>query len=163
MQLISYKRKKGRLSRTSICFDGECRSAAEAMRCWLILAIAAMASVAVVAVVVTERFRRDAQSAKTTEQAEKLTDRIELAMYGELFLQANKAEQALGFSNPSQNFCYIQPSLWLADGALLWRGLLIVPDDVGNMVMLSQPLPEGTHTSARLRYDCFTIEKNGVQ
>lgn len=100
---------------------------------------------------------------KTTEQTEKLTDRIELAVYGELPLQADKTEQALGFSNPSRNFCYIQPSLWLADGTLLWRGLLIVPDDVGNMVMLSQPLPEGTHTSARLRYDCFTIEKNGVQ
>ena len=128
---------------------------------WLmVLAALAVISVAA-AVMVLTRPKTGAPPAQ--EPAEKLTDSIDLPMYAELSLKVGVTEQNIAFRNPARNFCYIQPSLWLADGTLLWRGLLIAPGDVGNPVSLSQPLPEGTYEGARLHYDCFTMNEEKTQ
>ena len=96
---------------------------------------------------------------KENPPVEKLTDSIELPGYTELTLKAGAAEQEIAFQNPEQNFCYIQPSLWLADGTLLWRGQLIAPGDVGNTVTLVHPLAAGEYKDAVLRYDCFRMDE----
>ena len=93
------------------------------------------------------------------EPVEKLTDSIALPGYTELTLKADALEQEIAFRNPEQNFCYIQPSLWLADGTLLWRGQLIAPGDVGDAVTLVHPLAAGEYKDAVLRYDCFRMDE----
>ena len=96
---------------------------------------------------------------KESPPVEKLTDSIDLPSYTELTLKAGALEQEIAFQNPEQNFCYIQPSLWLADGTLLWRGQLIAPGDVGNTVTLVHPLAAGEYKDAMLRYDCFRMDE----
>ena len=96
---------------------------------------------------------------KESPPVEKLTDSIDLPGYTELTLKAGAAEQGIAFQNPEQNFCYIQPSLWLADGTLLWRGQLIAPGDVGDTVTLVHPLAAGEYKDAMLRYDCFAMDE----
>ena len=96
---------------------------------------------------------------KESLPVEKLTDSIDLPGYTELTLKAGAAEQGFAFQNPEQNFCYIQPSLWLADGTLLWRGQLIAPGDVGDAVTLVHPLAAGEYKDAVLRYDCFRMDE----
>lgn len=93
------------------------------------------------------------------EPVEKLTDSIALPGYSELTLKAGVMEQEIAFRNPEQNFCYIQPSLWLADGTLLWRGQLIAPGDVGDAIILFRPLAAGEYPDAVLRYDCFALDE----
>ena len=93
------------------------------------------------------------------EPVEKLTDSIALPGYTELTLKADALEQKIAFRNPEQNFCYIQPSLWLVDGTLLWRGQLIAPGGVGNAVILARPLAAGEYKDAVLRYDCFRMDE----
>lgn len=93
------------------------------------------------------------------EPVEKLTDSIDLPGYAELTLKAGVMEQEIAFRNPEQNFCYIQPSLRLADGTLLWRGQLIAPGDVGDTVTLVHPLAAGEYKDAMLRYDCFRMDE----
>ena len=95
----------------------------------------------------------------TEKPADTLTDSIELPGYSMLELRAGVREQGIGFQNPARNFCYIQPSLWLADGTLLWRGQLIAPGDIGNEVVLAQPLAAGDYKDAVLRYDCFRMDE----
>ena len=96
---------------------------------------------------------------KESPPVEKLTDSIDLPGYTELTLKAGTMEQEIAFQNPEQNFCYIQPSLWLADGTLLWRGQLIAPGDVGDAVTLVHPLAAGEYKDAVLRYDCFRMDE----
>ena len=96
---------------------------------------------------------------KESPPVEELTDSIDLPGYTDLTLKAGAAEQEIAFQNPEQNFCYIQPSLWLADGTLLWRGQLIAPGDVGNTVTLVHPLAAGEYKDAVLRYDCFRMDE----
>ncbi len=96
---------------------------------------------------------------KESPPVEKLTDSIDLPGYTELALKAGTMEQEIAFQNPEQNFCYIQPSLWLADGTLLWRGQLIAPGGVGDAVILVHPLAAGKYKDAVLRYDCFRMDE----
>ena len=93
------------------------------------------------------------------EPVEKLTDGIDLPGYSELVFKAGVREQNVALQNPPQNFCYIQPSLWLADGTLLWRGQLIAPGDVGDTMTLVHPLAAGEYRDAVLRYDCFRMDE----
>ena len=96
---------------------------------------------------------------KESPPVEKLTDSIDLPGYTELTLKAGTMEQEIAFQNPEQNFCYIQPSLWLADGTLLWRGQLIAPGEIGDAVILTQSLEAGEYRNVTLRYDCFRMDE----
>ena len=96
---------------------------------------------------------------KESPPVEKLTDSIDLPGYTELTLKAGTMEQEIAFQNPEQNFCYIQPSLWLADGTLLWRGQMIAPGSVGDAIVFLQALAAGEYHDAVLRYDCFAMDE----
>ena len=111
------------------------------------------------AVMALTRPKADPQSETAQEPVEKLTDGIELPGYRQLTFQAGVTEQSVALQNPPQNICYIQPSLWLADGTLLWRGQLIAPGDVGDAILLSRPLAAGEYPDAVLRYDCFAMDE----
>ena len=111
------------------------------------------------AVIMLTRPKADPQTATAQEPVEKLTDGIDLPGYKQLTFRAGVTEQNVALENPPQNFCYIQPSLWLADGTLLWRGQLIAPGDTGDAIILSRPLAAGEHPDAVLRYDCFAMDE----
>jgi hypothetical protein len=127
------------------------------------MGLAALAVLAVLslmgAVIVLTRPGSDAPVAAAREPVEKLTDGIDLPGYSELVFKAGVREQNVALQNPPQNFCYIQPSLWLADGSLLWRGQLIAPGSVGDAIVFLQPLAAGEVHDAVLRYDCFTMDE----
>lgn len=96
---------------------------------------------------------------KESPPVEKLTDGIDLPGYKQLTFRAGVTEQNVALQNPPQNFCYIQPSLWLADGELLWRGQLIAPGNTSDAIVLSRPLAAGEYPDAVLRYDCFSMDE----
>lgn len=111
------------------------------------------------AVIVLTRPKADPQSAAAREPVEKLTDGIDLPGYSELVFKAGVREQNVALQNPPQNFCYIQPSLWLADGTLLWRGQLIAPGGTGDAIVFLHPLSADEYPDAVLRYDCFAMDE----
>lgn len=117
------------------------------------IALGALAAVLLIAAVIVITLPKESPPVK------KLTDSIDLPGYTELALKAGSTEQEIAFQNPEQNFCYIQPSLWLADGTLLWRGQLIAPGGVGDAVILAHPLAAGEYRDAVLRYDCFRMDE----
>ena len=123
-----------------------------------VLAVLAALSL-LAAVIALTRPKADPQSAAAREPVEKLTDGIDLPGYKQLTFRAGVTEQNVALQNPPQNFCYIQPSLWLADGELLWRGQLIAPGDTGDAIVLSRPLAAGEYPDAVLRYDCFAMDE----
>ena len=96
---------------------------------------------------------------KESPPVEKLTDGIDLPGYSELVFKAGVREQNVALQNPPQNFCYIQPSLWLADGTLLWRGQLIAPGGTGYAIVFLRPLAAGEYHDAVLRYECFAMDE----
>lgn len=124
----------------------------------IVLAVLAALSL-LAAVFVLTRPKGDVPSMAAQEPVEKLTDGIDLPGYSELVFKAGVREQNVALQNPPQNFCYIQPSLWLADGTLLWRGQLIAPGDTGDAIILLQPLAAGEYPDAVLRYDCFAMDE----
>ncbi len=122
--------------------------------------LAVLAALSLIAAVIAlTRPKADPQTAAAREPVEKLTDGIDLPGYRQLAFRAGVTEQNVALQNPPQNFCYIQPSLWLADGTLLWRGQLIAPGGVGNAVILARPLAAGEYKDAVLRYDCFRMDE----
>ena len=124
------------------------------------MVLAVLAALSLLAAVITlTRPGHDASSAAVQEPVEKLTDSIDLPGYTELVFKAGVREQNVALQNPAQNFCYIQPSLWLADGTLLWRGQLIAPGSVGDAIVFLQPLAAGEYHDAVLRYDCFAMDE----
>ena len=124
----------------------------------IVLAVLATISL-MAAVIVLTRPKADPQSTLAQEPVEKLTDGIDLPGYKQLTFRAGVTEQNVALQNLPQNFCYIQPSLWLADGTLLWRGQLIAPGDTGDAIILSFPLAAGEYPDAVLRYDCFAMDE----
>ena len=123
-------------------------------------ALAVLAALSLMgAVIVLTRPKPDAPVAAAREPVEKLTDGIDLPGYSELIFKAGVREQNVALQNPAQNFCYIQPSLWLADGTLLWRGQLIAPGSVGDAIVFLQALAAGEYKDAVLRYDCFAMDE----
>ena len=125
---------------------------------WL-SALAIMAAASLIAAGIILMNPKADKQKTASETVEKLTESIDLPGYSELTLKANVSEQEIAFRNPEQNFCYIQPSLWLSDGTLLWRGQLIAPGNAGDAVVLKFPLEAGEYKNAMLRYDCFQMDE----
>lgn len=83
---------------------------------------------------------------------------IAIPGYEGLELTAGTKKQTLSLSNPAENACYFQISLYLEDGTLLWLSELIEPGKTSKPVMLSKALENGTYPNAVLRYACFTLD-----
>ena len=90
---------------------------------------------------------------------EKLTDGIDLPGYGALSFKADTTEQTLRLPNPAQNFCYIQITLLLEDGTILWKSDLIAPGEESNPIVFSQSLVAGEYKNAVLQYQCFRMDE----
>jgi len=76
-----------------------------------------------------------------------------------LELQADSREQTICLSNPAQNNCYFEISLFLEDGTLLWRSELIGPGEITKPLQLSSPLAKGYYPGSLLRYRCFRMDE----
>lgn len=100
---------------------------------------------------------------KNTSQFESgLNDTINQASiaipgYESLTLTANSKVQNLRLSNPRQNQCYFQITLYLEDGTELWKSDLIKPGKASKTMKLNQKLATGTYPNAILKYSCFKM------
>ena len=95
-----------------------------------------------------------------TPSIEKNPNSIAIPGYEVLELSADSKAQTLCFSNPEQNMCYFQISLYLEDGTLLWQSELIEPGKISKPVVLIKKLSKGTYPKAILRYDCYRTDEN---
>ena len=94
------------------------------------------------------------------EPVEKLTDSIDLPGYGALNFKADTTEQTVTLPNPEQNFCYIQITLLLEDGSVLWKSKLIGPGESSDPIVFTRPLTAGEYRNAVLQYQCFRMDEN---
>ena len=85
---------------------------------------------------------------------------ISIPGYEGLTLEANSKKQTISLSNPAQNQCYFQISLFLEDGTELWQSDLIKPGETSKPIKLKQKLEVGTYTNAFLKYSCFKMDKD---
>ena len=109
-------------------------------------------------------FRNDTPSTNHEETLseemviQKNPDSIAIPGYEVLEFNADKKTQALRLSNPTQNVCYFQISLYLEDNTLLWRSELIEPGKTSEQIQLIKTLEKGTYNNAILKYDCFKMD-----
>lgn len=96
----------------------------------------------------------------TTAPVEKNPDSIAIPGFEMLELKAGSKEQSLCLSNPPQNCCYFQISLYLEDGKLLWQSELIEPGTNSKPMVLSKALEKGQYPNAVLRYSCYRMDDN---
>ena len=96
-------------------------------------------------------------------EVEKVEDRIAIPGYEAIQLTAGTLEQTVCFSNPAQNCCYFQISLYLEDGTLLWKSEDVAPGENSEPVVLTQTLEAGAYKNALLKYECFTMDKDHTQ
>ena len=89
---------------------------------------------------------------------QKNPDSIAIPGYEVLQFNADKKTQTICLSNPPQNVCYFQISLYLEDNTLLWRSELIEPGKISEPIQLIEPLKKGTYTNAILKYDCYKMD-----
>ena len=99
-------------------------------------------------------------SYEETGQIEKNQDSISIPGYEGINLKADTKQQTIGFPNPAENTCYFQISLYLEDGTLLWQSDLVKPGMISEPLVLNQTLTAGSYPNAKLKYDCFTVDKN---
>lgn len=88
---------------------------------------------------------------------QKNPDSIAIPGYEILELDADSVTQTLRLSNPTQNVCYFQISLYLEE-MLLWKSELIEPGKTSEPILLTQVLEKGTYTNAVLKYECFQMD-----
>ena len=74
-----------------------------------------------------------------------------------LELKADSKQQTVALSNPPQNNCYFEISLYLEDGTLLWKSDLIEPGQATKPLELSMELEKGYYSKSILHYDCFAM------
>ena len=87
-------------------------------------------------------------------------NRISVPGYEKLDLTAGKTEQSLALPNPENNTCVMVLTLSLEDGTVLWTSGEILPGQVSDPIVLTEPLAAGDYTGARLHYDCFTMDES---
>lgn len=75
-----------------------------------------------------------------------------------LELKADSRQQTIALSNPPQNNCYFEISLYLEDGTLLWKSQLIEPGEATEPIVLTKELSKGYYPKSVLRYACFAMD-----
>lgn len=93
------------------------------------------------------------------ENAGQAAEQIAIPGYEVLELRAGTKKQSLSLSNPAENNCYFQISLYLENDTLLWRSELIKPGGTSRPMTLTRPLQAGSYPGARLEYACFRTDR----
>ena len=83
---------------------------------------------------------------------------ISIPGYEMLELKADSKKQEFSLSNPAQNTCYFEISLYLEDGTLLWKSDLIEPGEATEPIVLTKELSKGYYPKSVLRYACFAMD-----
>lgn len=130
---------------------------------WLSIALLCLAIVALV-IAVTHPLSKgilpfqDEEVLSEEENVQKNPNSIAIPGYELLEFDSNKKTQTLQLSNPAQNDCYFQISLYLDGNTLLWKSGLIEPGKTSDPIRLAKVLERGTYTNAVLKYDCFKMD-----
>ena len=85
---------------------------------------------------------------------------ISIPGYEMLELKADSKQQTVALSNPPQNNCYFEISLYLEDGTLLWKSDLIEPGEATEPIVLTKELSKGYYAKSVLRYACFAMDED---
>lgn len=83
---------------------------------------------------------------------------ISIPGYEMLELKADSKQQTVALSNPAQNNCYFEISLYLEDGTLLWKSDLIEPGEATEPIVLTKELSKGYYPKSVLHYDCYAMD-----
>lgn len=86
-------------------------------------------------------------------------EQIAIPGYEALELRAGAKKQSLSLSNPAENNCYFQISLYLENNTFLWQSELIKPGSASRPMTLTRPLQAGSYPGARLEYACFRMDR----
>ena len=92
--------------------------------------------------------------------AQKNAGAISIPGYEMLELKADSKQQTIALSNPPQNNCYFEISLYLQDGTLMWESELIEPGKASKPLVLTKELTKGYYPKSVLRYACFAMNKD---
>lgn len=87
-------------------------------------------------------------------------DSISIPGYEALELTADRKQQTICLSNPVQNNCYFEISLYLEDGTLLWKSEPIEPGEATKPLVLTRELSKGYYSGAVLRYNCYRMDRD---
>lgn len=129
----------------------------------ILLIVVVLLLVAVIALAVSHTPKRQAKLPNGEEiqqsgPVEKKSDSIAIPGYEGIDLKADCKEQEIGFPNPTQNTCYFQITLMLADGTTLWQSELVKPGEVSEPITLNESLAAGVYPNALLKFDCYTMD-----
>lgn len=100
------------------------------------------------------------ESAVPETTVQKNEGSISVPGYEMLELKADSKQQTIALSNPPQNNCCFEMSLYLEDGTLLWKSELIEPGEASKPLVLTKELSKGYYPKSVLRYACFAMDKD---
>lgn len=83
---------------------------------------------------------------------------ISIPGYEMLELKADSKQQTVALSNPPQNNCCFEISLYLEDGTLLWKSEQIEPGEATEPIVLTKKLSKGYYPKSVLHYDCYAMD-----
>lgn len=80
-----------------------------------------------------------------------------------LTFAANTLSQSVSFGNPAENSCFLQVSLFLSDGTMIYQSDLLKPSEMVSNIILTQKLERGIYKDCLIRYDGFSLDdKSGL-
>lgn len=78
--------------------------------------------------------------------------------YEKFTFKAGKKKQDVYIHNPKENTCYIQISIILEDGTVIWKSEYLEPGNAFNRIKLNEALSKGNYENAVLLYDSYSIK-----
>lgn len=86
------------------------------------------------------------------------SDSISIPGFEQITLAEGKTLQEVRLYNPPANPCYFVISLFLPDGAEIYRSGLLPPGKELDTIELLRPLDAGTYEGAFIRYSCLSLD-----
>ena len=86
------------------------------------------------------------------------SDSISIPGFEQITLAEGKTLQEVRLYNPPANPCYFVISLFLPDGAEIYRSGLLPPGKELDTIELLRPLDVGAYEGAFIRYSCLSLD-----
>lgn len=93
-----------------------------------------------------------------TEEPREITENILVPGYGGAEMKAGDTTLSLRIGNPEENTCYLQATLQLEDGTVLYESGLLEPGTGFEQIELNQTLEAGTY-EALVHYQGYSMDE----